>query len=465
MDQFIKSRGLKKVIACCLAAFLLAGSMGQIKPVTVQAATVEEEQEKVSGLEEEKENLEAEREELGETISEEESKQEEYLQQMSEARKQIEEYQGQIDTVNVEIDDLNEKIEDLSAQIDEANKQIKQKQKEIKQKEAEIEEANETFKARLSAMYMTSSDMTVMSVLLGAESFSDFLTQSQVLQNISDNDNKLMDELADYKAELEGLKKELEDFKVELEDHKKEVETNKKEVEEKKQEIVTLQNQEEQKESEMNELQIQSAKIIEEKEAAQEANSEEAARIQKEIEEAEANIAYLIEKAEEERRQQEAASTEDGEDGEDGDGGGDGGTPSLPNSSGWINPCPGYSYISSYFGPREQPLPGASTNHGALDLAAGSGTSILAARSGTVVEANWGWGGGYGNYLILNHGDGFYTLYAHCSSLSVSSGDTVAQGQVIAKVGSTGNSTGPHLHFEVRQGGTKVNPLNYIPER
>lgn len=458
MVHVMKGRGFRKVVALCLVAFLLTGSMVQISPVSVQATTIEDEKDKIDGLQGEKEELESQVAKIDEKISAEQEKQDEYLKKMTAAREQIEQYQGQIDDVNVEISELNDKIEELNGQIDEANQEIKKKEKEIAQKEAEIEEANEKFKARLSAMYMASGDLTIMSVLLGAESFSDFLTQSQVLQNISDNDNQLMDELAAYKAELEGLKTELEDFKKELETTKEDVESTKQEVEDKRQEIVSLQNQEQIKENEMSDLRAESVKIVEQNEAAQSANADEIAEIEAAIAEAESNIAYLIQQAEEERQQQENNSNNGG--GEEGGGGDD--TPDVPSSSGWTHPCPGYSYVSSYFGPREQPLPGASTNHGAVDFAAGSGTSIYASRSGTVVDAIWGWGGGYGNHILISHGDGYYTLYAHCSSLNVSAGQTVSQGQVIGYVGSTGNSTGPHLHFEVRKGSTKVDPFDYL---
>lgn len=445
MAHKMESKGFHKVIALCLVAFLSLGSMIPINTVSVQAATVEEEQDKVDDLKGEKDELESKVAEIGEKISEEEQRQEEYLKKITEAREQIESYQGDINVVNDEIEELNGKIDDLNKQIEDANQKIEQKKKEIAQKEAEIEAANEKFKDRLAAMYMTSGDLTVLSVLLGAESFSDFLTHTQILKNISDNDIDLMEQLEAYKTELQQLKAELEDFKAGLEEKKEQVEATKQEVEGKKQKLVSLQNAERAKEGEMSALRDESLKIIGQNRAAQSANADELARIESEIEEAEANISELIRQAEEDRNNQS-----------------DGGTPPPPSSSGWTHPCPGYSYISSYFGPREQPLPGASTNHGALDFAAGSGTSIYASRSGTVVDAIWGWGGGYGNHLLISHGDGYYTLYAHCSSLLVSSGTTVSQGQLIAKVGSTGNSTGPHLHFEVRYGGSKIDPLQFL---
>lgn len=133
---------------------------------------------------------------------------------------------------------------------------------------------------------------------------------------------------------------------------------------------------------------------------------------------------------------------------------------------------PSSTKITSWFGKREAPTEGAGTNHGAIDIS-GNGTrglyNIIAAEEGVITivnnnctEGNSNCGGGYGNYVKIDHGDGIETLYAHMQSVSVKVGDKVIKGQVLGKLGSTGRSTGPHLHFEVRDHGTKVNPLNYV---
>ena len=126
----------------------------------------------------------------------------------------------------------------------------------------------------------------------------------------------------------------------------------------------------------------------------------------------------------------------------------------------FTHPCPGYTRISSYFGWREQPLPGASTNHKGMDFAAPTGTPIYAAAAGTVTSA--GYSGNAGNLIIINHGNGLQTYYMHCHKIYVRAGQKVSKGQNIAIVGTTGNSTGPHLHFQVMSGGTPVNPQNYL---
>ncbi len=126
----------------------------------------------------------------------------------------------------------------------------------------------------------------------------------------------------------------------------------------------------------------------------------------------------------------------------------------------FTHPCPGYSRISSYFGYREQPLAGASTNHKGIDFAAPQGTPIYAAADGTVTSS--GYSGKAGKRIVINHGNGLVTIYMHCHALYVKAGTKVSKGQNIAAVGTTGNSTGNHLHFQVNSNGTPVNPLKYL---
>ena len=126
----------------------------------------------------------------------------------------------------------------------------------------------------------------------------------------------------------------------------------------------------------------------------------------------------------------------------------------------FIWPCPASSKINSKFGKRTAPTKGASTYHQGIDIGASTGTGIVAAASGTVVASTYSYSAG--NYIMISHGNGVYTVYMHCSQLLASDGQSVKQGQTIAKVGSSGYSTGPHLHFGVRVNGSYVNPLKYV---
>jgi murein DD-endopeptidase MepM/ murein hydrolase activator NlpD len=144
--------------------------------------------------------------------------------------------------------------------------------------------------------------------------------------------------------------------------------------------------------------------------------------------------------------------------------------PPTSNASGVSLQWPTWCHtITSYFGYRTHPIYGNTRFHSGIDIGAGFGDTIMAAASGTVIYVetpvpgqNWG-GSGYGNYFIIDHGNGVSTLYAHCTSVYVSNGQTVSQGEAVGTVGSTGGSTGSHLHFEVRINGSRVDPLSYLP--
>ena len=123
-------------------------------------------------------------------------------------------------------------------------------------------------------------------------------------------------------------------------------------------------------------------------------------------------------------------------------------------------PCPASGRITSPFGKRSSPTKGASTYHNGVDIGAASGANIVAAAAGEVVSA--GYSGAAGNMIMISHGGGIYTLYMHCSKITCSEGQSVKAGQTIGKVGSTGVSTGPHLHFGIRSGGSYLNPLKYV---
>jgi len=132
----------------------------------------------------------------------------------------------------------------------------------------------------------------------------------------------------------------------------------------------------------------------------------------------------------------------------------------LTYSSGMIWPCPGYKTLTSYFGRRFHPVLKIYRSHNGIDIAAPSGANIIAAASGEVITSEYS--SSYGNYIVINHGSGVTTLYAHMSVRGVSVGAKVSQGQSIGKVGSTGISTGPHLHFEVSVNGTRQDPQSYV---
>ena len=166
-------------------------------------------------------------------------------------------------------------------------------------------------------------------------------------------------------------------------------------------------------------------------------------------------ISVLVAKLEAERAAEAAAAAAAA----GGGGGGSAGGASAYANGSFIFPVASYSYISSRFGERIHPITGELKNHNGMDIASNMGTAVYAADGGKVVLAEWY--GGYGNCIMIDHGNGYKTLYGHLSYIGVSNGQTVTQGATIGQVGSTGNSTGPHLHFEVYSNGSRIDPEQF----
>ena len=299
-----------------------------------------------------------------------------------------------------------------------------------REREAEQEEA---WLGRLRAME-ENSDLSYVQVLFDATSFSDLLTRIDAVSEITEYDEQLFNSYIEARQTVEELEAEAEEMSRINEENKAELEQRRVQLEA---DIAAA-----------NELIAELESSVEGynllRQAQEEADAELAALI------SEKQAEYSAAKAKEDAAAAAAAAAASG---------------ANANfvSDGTTFLWPSYTTtLTSYFGNRESPGGIGSTNHKGIDIGASYGTSIWAAASGTVTLASWN--GGYGNCVIVSHSNGYSTLYAHMSSIAVSAGQTVSQGQVLGYVGSTGNSTGPHLHFGVLAGGTYVNPLafNYI---
>ena len=323
---------------------------------------------------------------------------------------------------------LDEEANELQAQIQEFAEEIEAKQAEIEEAEAELEatkaeavERYEAMKKRIAYMYENSST-SYLELFLTSESMADFLNKSEYFSQITEYDHEMLIEYAELQAEIEEqtaeLQAEEEELELMAETAEEQLETVEALIETKTAQIAAYQ-----------------AEI-----AAQSVNAED---YEDDLEYQEA----LLEQIE----AQIAAAAAANALASDGDGGA---------STGFIWPCPSSHTISSYYGPREQPVAGASTDHKGIDIAASYGAAIVASASGRVTTATYS--SSAGNYVVISHGNGISTVYMHCSALYVSVGDTVEQGETIAAVGSTGYSTGNHLHFGVIVNGSYVNPLGYV---
>ena len=359
-------------------------------------------------------------------------------EQLKENKQEQSEVSSELEKLNTQISDLNSKISDLEIEIDDLNKTIDDKTSEISEREKKIEDSEELLKKRLVALYK-SGGISYLDVLLSADSYLDMLTSYSAISQIVDADTRLITSITDEKEKLEAEKSELEASR-------EEVESKKNQLDDKNDDLKSLQSDKKAKISSL---------------------TAEQQKIQKQIDSYNSAIRASESKI---IAQQNAAKGKINSGASSNKSGSTGGH--ISNNAGAIGwPLPSrymsHTYITSYFGPRRAPTSGASTNHGAIDIGIPTGTGVYAAESGYIVAC--GWYGGYGNYIRIWHkskGE-FYTCYGHLSGFKVSVGDYVGRGDLIALSGSTGISTGPHLHFEVRVGGSssgcRVDPLNYLP--
>lgn len=364
---------------------------------------------------------------------------------------QVQDLQGQIDSSRLEqenwqqvIEDVSAKLKQIQADLDaanarlqsiqtkqaEINAQIAQTQNEIVKMEAYLKTRQDVLNRRVRAIYMH-GQLNYLEVILGANSFSDFANRVELLKRVIRSDYNLILEIQKQKAAIEAKKAQLEEDKRQLDALAAEAEKTRQEIAKKK---------------------AEQQKVLD----AAKSNKAAAAQMEQDLNAQLASVRNLIQQrlaaaeAARQAAQQQAASDDEG------GGGSDDNYVQGTGAMGW--PCSGP--ITSPFGYRTHPIFGTTIFHAGIDIGVDYGTPIHAADSGVVVYS--GWISGYGNAVIIDHGGGISTLYGHNQSLAVSEGQSVSKGSVIAYAGSTGNSTGPHLHFEVDVNGSPVNPMGYL---
>lgn len=328
-----------------------------------------------------------------------------------------------IQKMDAELADVEEKIEDLGNQQTIKEQEIAETEIELEDAKNTEREQYESMKLRIQYMYENGNE-SYLEMLLGAESFADLLNKSEYITQITNYDREMLDAYQQTILEVEAKEAQLEEENQEL----------------------TRLIQESEDEKENLQLLIDAKAIvlagyeadIESGEAEVSALEADMAKMEQELSELEAQL-----KREEEEAARQAAAARRTY---------DGGSLGFPMA--W------YYRKTSDFGYRNHPIYGQVLQHNGVDLSADTGTAIYAAYNGTVVVSTYN--SSAGNYIMIDHGSGLMTVYMHCSKLLVSVGETVTKGQTIGLVGSTGNSTGPHLHFSVRLNGSYVDPKPYI---
>lgn len=403
----MKKLSLKIAGILIIGIFLLQSSVAMAVTKTELNNSKSETDKKIEEAKEELEGIQTEKSET--------------LQEVEKLTTQISEYQSQIDTLDSQISELNSKIEEAQTNLDKAQEDYR-KQEEL-------------LEARLVATY-EAGETSYLDFILSSDSITDLISNYYLVTEITTSDAELLDKIQKQKEEIEQAKETLENGKQELATSKAS-----------KQSVATqLKDSKSQKDAYV-------AKLNEDEKQTQ-------AELEQFEEDKRAIANQLAAIAKQEAAEREAAQKNNGTTGGSSSGSS---TPSNPSTSGFIRPVNGYSITCGWYG---------YSGHTGVDFSGAgiSGKPVLAAKSGTVITSTAlkysnGQYKSYGEYIVINHHDGTMTLYAHGApgSRLVSEGQSVSQGQQIMSVGTTGNSTGYHLHFEIWVNGVRVNPAPYLP--
>ena len=409
--KLYKENNYKKKLAYLLVGVLLCGVLvgafdkGDVSAL-VQASSLTS---SINQAEQNKKKLEEKKKAMEKKLAELEKEKDNLLNY-------IEKLDGELRQLHAEMEELNEKIEKV-------DKKLVQAEKDLAEAIAQEEKQYNSMKLRIKYMY-ENGDSDYIELLMEAESFADLLNRTEYIAKISEYDQKSYENYKMLKQKVIDKQNQLEERKAELADLKEELAYE---------------------EDTINRIHSQKSAQVAKYEDNIDAADEQVAAYKKKIDEEEERIERLLE---EERKRIEAEKAQSGN--------------KTPGPTGFIWPLSVSGRISSYFGPRKQPTAGASTNHKGIDIAAPTGTPILAAADGEVVTSKYS--SSAGNYIMIYHGGSTYTVYMHCSKLYAGVGKQVKQGDTIAAVGSTGYSTGPHLHFGISINGAYVNPLNHVSQ-
>ena len=345
---------------------------------------------------------------------------------LKEAQGTIEDLKDSKGDIESKVTELNQQLMDISARITDLENQLTAKSEDIQETKDELAGAKEReaqqyadMKVRIQFMY-ENGQTSYLEALLSSRNISEFLNSADYIAQIQSYDRQKLTEYQDTVESIVNLEAQLEQEYTDLEALKSTVESNK----------ATVAAMMRQKESEL-------ADISGDIEDAQSDADYYAAEIQ-----AQEELIAAIKRAEAEKA---AAGVEE--------------HPYTGGAFRW--PCPSSTRVTSDYGTRVSPMSGASSNHKGIDIGASAGADIIAAADGTVTAASYS--SAAGNYVMIDHGSGLSTLYAHNSQLLVRVGQTVETGDIVSLSGSTGRSTGPHLHFEVRVNGQRTNPRGYLP--
>lgn len=416
-----------RIISIVLAAVILLSLVSTALIVMVHAASSSEIKSKLADLRAKQAEIQKQSDELEKSIAENKDQTKTLVSQKAE--------------IDQEMEMSRQKIENLNEQIQQLNLLIAEKQTKLEASVAKEEALQKQYKARLRSMEETGS-VSYWSILFRASSFSDLLDRVDMIREIAESDQLMLKQLSAATQAVETERADLEQQKQDLQQTETDLAVEQAELETKRAKADTL----------ITQMQVEYASLSDEFLAAE---ADEAA-VREQIKKAETDYFNALAKEQAAAAAAAAAANKPSSGSNSSSSSSSGGA----SSGGFAFPLAYSTGVTCAYGPRVHPINGNKSFHYGVDLAAGMNTEIYATKSGTVTGATYGEANGY--YVTINHGDGYSSIYAHMTNYVVSVGDSVKQGQLIGYVGTTGWSTGPHLHFEILYSGSNVNPMNYI---
>ena len=435
----------KRLLCFCVALVCLITA---VVPCVSAEESLDEMQNRYEELEKDIEKNEQALAQVQQDIKTNEQKAENISNQIEKIEEQIDLLDESIDILNGDISDLQSSIDVTTNDIESINSQISEIELQIEQTDALMAETREMLLARIRENYMAGGTGSTLEILLSSGDISSFFARKELVTSVSENDAQLVNDLADKIKELNDLQKELEEKKTTLEEKKTDLDTQMDSLSEREDELESSKAAQESKKSDATEKYDELKYIINELDKDSDVYKKTIKRQQAEREALEAEIDEYI--------RQHGSSQGDVPDEE------------YENDGDMMWPVKGDTRITAGY-----PAYSDGSPHWGIDIVKSDGNTrgqpFYAAQGGEVIIAknDGNWNSGFGNYCVIDHGDGTQTLYAHSDNILVSVGQVVKKGEKIGIIGATGNVTGPHLHFEVRvkkaDGSvSRVNPLNYV---
>ncbi|MBP9987902.1 MAG: peptidoglycan DD-metalloendopeptidase family protein [Ruminococcus sp.] len=442
---------LTRLLSAIMCLLVVAGNMVFYAPQTCAAG------ESLSSLKAKQTEIQKKIDESKKKLKELESQKASELQIVDELNKQLSTISDQCENIQAQKVKVTAEIRTTESKIATYSKEINVLGDNVNKKDEEIQKTVQLFCKRMRANYV-SGGSTTFELFAKSNSVSSFLNRAELIKRVTEVDQNLVDTLDAEIKSIEEVKKKYEEKKTALETEKKNLEDKKSELQKTEQKLSATEA----------EIKTQSAvvnKKIKDLNLAHSAEESSAQGLTDDMKSVDDQIKAIIQNAQKTttttKKNSTTTTTKKNNSGKKEE---NTTNPKKKNTSEWIWPVPyDESYITSSYGYRSDPISGYTKYHSGIDISMSGayGKNIVAVRSGTVIYTGF-MSGGYGNYIIIDHGNGYQSLYGHCSQLIASYGQHVDQGDVIALIGSTGYSTGPHVHFEIRYYGEKVNPLNYV---